>query len=355
MKIGDAIQALRLVPADAGAAITAAEFIKRWQGGPRKDVSERTLQRWVADLSAMNFIREVYPPTTPRRYHRSGHHVSALGMSPEMALRLALSARLMPRDIVGGGGAGGRAEIEAAEAVLNTSDVLRELRRRVAVLPDGLGRLPAETRPGVGAAVAQAVGTRRVLRVRYAARDRPRRGGARSHDLSVQGVVSKDGTSYLVACKGLDDPFFVYAVHRIEAAEVLPARAVDRSDFDLEAYIAATHRMSFTAGDGRTVALELRVAPESLWHFSERRLCENQRIRPQPGADGRHTVTATLPMSEMLVPFLLSLGESVEVTGPPELRAEVARRAQAAARHYAGPSQGDLVPPQAGDRQAQGG
>ena len=195
MKIGDAIQALRLMPADAGAAITAAEFIERWQSGSRKGVSERTLQRWVADLSAMNFIQEVWPPATPRRYHRGGHHVSALGMSPEMALRLALSARLLPRDIVGGGGEAGRAEIEAAEAVLKTSDVLRELRRRVAVLPDGIGRLPAEPRPGVGAAVAQAVGTRRVLRVRYTARDRSRRGGARSHDLSVQGVVSKDGTS----------------------------------------------------------------------------------------------------------------------------------------------------------------
>ena len=334
-KIGDAIQALRLMPADAGAAITTAEFIERWQRGPRKDVSERTLQRWVARLAEMNFIQEAWPPTVPRRYHRSGHSVSALGMSPEMALRLALSARLLPRDIVGGGKAG-QAEIEAAEAVLKTSDVLRELRRRVAVLPDGIGRLPAEPRPGVGAAVAQAVGTRRVLRVRYTARDRSRRGGARSHDLSVQGVVSKDGTSYLVACKGLDDPFFVYAVHRIQAAEVLPARAVDRADFDLEAYIAATHQMSFTAGDNRMVALELRVAPEGLWHFSERRLCENQQVDPEPGADGRHGVTATLPMSEMLVPFLLSLGESVEVAGPPELRAEVARRAQATARHYAG-------------------
>ena len=43
-------------------------------------------------------------------------------------------------------------------------------------------------------------------------------------------------------------------------------------------------------------------------------------------------------MSEMLVPFLLSLGESVEVAGPAELRAEVARRVQATARHYAGAS-----------------
>lgn len=333
MKIGDAIQALRLVPADPGAAITATEFIERWNNGAsRKAMSERSLQRWLSDLTAMNFIQEAWPPTTPRRYHRSGDRVSALGMSPEMALRLALSARLLPRDIVGGAGNAGQAEIEAAEAVLNTSDVLRELRRRVAVLPDGIGRLPAEPRPGVGAAVAQAVGTRHVLRVQYAARDRSR---SRRHDLSVQGVVSKDGTSYLIACKGFDDPFFVFAVHRVQAAEVLPERAVDRADFDLEAYIAATHRMSFTAGDGQMVALALRVARDALWHFSERRLCENQQIQPRTGDDGRHTVTATLPMSEMLVPFLLSLGDSVAVVGPPDLRAEVARRVQAMARHYA--------------------
>jgi predicted DNA-binding transcriptional regulator YafY len=94
--------------------------------------------------------------------------------------------------------------------------------------------------------------------------------------------------------------------------------------------------MSLTAGDNRMVALELRMASEGLWHFSERRLRKNQHIELEPGADGRHAVTATLSMSEMLVPFLLSLGESVEVAGPPELRAEVARRVQATARQYAG-------------------
>lgn len=50
MKIADAIQAVRLLPADPAQAITAGEFVDRWCAGARRDVSERTLLRWVSDL-----------------------------------------------------------------------------------------------------------------------------------------------------------------------------------------------------------------------------------------------------------------------------------------------------------------
>ncbi len=335
MKIADAILALRLMPAEPALAITAGEFVQRWRAGARREASPRTLLRWVSDLAAMNFIAEVSPPTVPRRYYRPGHAASGVGMSPDMAMRLVLSSRVLPPSRALGLGAGG-AELGAAESVIRTSDVLRELRRRVAVLPDGIGRLPARAEPGVDEAVAQAVGTRRVLRIVYRSRANELRGTSVKHEVSVQGVLSKDGTTYLVTCKTWDDRFNVFAAHRIVQAEVLNRAAIDRPDFNLDAYIAATHRMSFTTGEGPWVELQLRVQAEALWHFRERPLCEDQSISTTPDAQGRSLVSARLPMSELLVPFLLGLGGGVEVLGPPEVRAEVARRLREAVGWYGG-------------------
>lgn len=334
MKIADAILALRLMPAEPALAITASEFVQRWRAGSRREASQRTLLRWVSDLAAMNFITEVSPHTAPRRYYRPGHAASGVGMSPDMAMRLVLSSRVLPPSRALGLGAGG-AELGAAESVIRTSDLLRELRRRVAVLPDGIGRLPARAAPGVDEAVAQAVGRRRVLRIRYRSRTNDLRGTAVTHEVSVQGVLSKDGTTYLVTCKSWDDRLNVFAAHRIVQAEVLDQAAIDRADFTLDAYIAATHGMSFTTG-GQRVDLQLRVQPEALWHFRERPLCEGQTISAQPDAQGCSLVSATLPMNELLVPFLLTLGGGVEVLGPPELRAEVARRLREAVGRYGG-------------------
>lgn len=333
MKIADAILAVRLLPADPAQAITAGEFVDRWRAGARRDVSERTLLRWVSDLAAMNFITEVSPPTVPRRYYRPGHAVSGVGMSPDMAMRLVLSSRLLPDATALGLGAGG-AELGAAESVIRTSDVLRELRRRVAVLPDGIGRLPTRIAPGVDEAVAQAVGTRRVLRIVYRSRTNELRGTSVTHDVSVQGVLSKDGTVYLVTCKTWDDRLNVFAAHRIIRAEVLTSAAIERDGFNLDTYIAQTHRMSFTTGEGQWVDLQLRVQPDALWHFRERPLCEGQSISDNPDAEGRSLVNARLPMNELLVPFLMGLGGGVEVLGPPELRAEIAVRLREAVARY---------------------
>jgi predicted DNA-binding transcriptional regulator YafY len=333
MKLVDAIRAMRLMPREAATAIPAVEFIRRWRALHRDEVSERTLMRWVADLARLNFIEEVAPPTVPRRYYRSGNTVSSLGMSTGMALRLVLSDAVLPGAMLGGPGA--QAEVEVAESVLRATDVLRELRRRVAVLPDGIGRQPAQAPDGVEEAVAQAVGRRRVLRISYQSRPNMLRRTTVTHDLSVQAVVAKDGSTYLVACKAQDDLLAVFAVHRIRSAAVLLRRAIDREGFDLQRYIADTHGMSFTATTDPPVELKLLVNPGALWHFDERPLSVNQRIARTPGADGRHSVTAVLPLNEMLVPFLLSLGGDIEVVAPPEVRADIARRAGQAAAHYA--------------------
>lgn len=275
----------------------------------------------------MNFITEVSPPTVPRRYFRPGHAVSGVGMSPDMAMRLVLSSRLLPDATALGLGAGG-AELGAAESVIRTSDVLRELRRRVAVLPDGIGRLPARIAPGVDEAVAQAVGTRRMLRIVYRSRTNELRGTSVTHDVSVQGVLSKDGTVYLVTCKTWDDRLNVFAAHRIIQAEVLTSAAIERNGFNLDT------RMSFTTGEGVWVDLRLRVQPDALWHLRERPLCESQSISEHPDAEGRSLVNARLLMNELLVPFLMGLGGGVEVLGPPELRAEIAGRLREAVARY---------------------
>ena len=46
-------------------------------------------------------------------------------------------------------------------------------------------------------------------------------------------------------------------------------------------------------------------------------------------------VSANIPDTVLLVPFLLSMGGWIEVLGPPKVRAEMAKRARHITAHYA--------------------
>jgi predicted DNA-binding transcriptional regulator YafY len=153
--------------------------------------------------------------------------------------------------------------------------------------------------------------------------------------VSPLGLVAKDGTIYLVAIKGLSDAPRHFPLHRMTEANASAQLAQMRLDFDLDRYIHDSHQFSHLLdAEAPLAVLKLRVAPETLYHFRERALSTDQAIGPARRSDGWRVVTATVPETYLLIPFLLSMGPWIEVLEPPSVRDETAKRLHAAAAHY---------------------
>ena len=165
-------------------------------------------------------------------------------------------------------------------------------------------------------------------------------GDSFEEDLNPLGLVQKDGTVYLVACRGLTDVPQAYPLHRmhdVQLGMVTPTPI----DFDLARFIEDTHGLAHPP-DGMTempiIDLVLRVHPRTLYHFHERPLCADQEPIEWPPKGAPECewgyVRARLPYSKLLVAFLLSMGPWVEVVAPQEVRDEIGRRSMGMAEHY---------------------
>jgi predicted DNA-binding transcriptional regulator YafY len=71
-----------------------------------------------------------------------------------------------------------------------------------------------------------------------------------------------------------------------------------------------------------------------MYHFRERPLSENQRVTEPEEGQTWYLVTAEVPDTILLVPFLLSMGHWIEVLEPQTVRAATALRAQQMWQHY---------------------
>jgi predicted DNA-binding transcriptional regulator YafY len=207
----------------------------------------------------------------------------------------------------------------------------RRLRERLRIVPDGIGRLPAPIDPQILASTLDAVAANQKLEFGYVSAA----GKASKQLRSPQGLIAKDGAIYLLATKGTSDPPRAFALHRMSDAQSALQPSQARPDFDLDRYIHDTHQFSHALdADAPPVLLRLRVAPKTLFHFTERRLSFDQSIGPARRSDGWHLVTATVPETVLLVPFLASMGAGIEVLGPPGVRNKTAQWLRDAGAHY---------------------
>jgi len=148
------------------------------------------------------------------------------------------------------------------------------------------------------------------------------------------GLVVKDATTYLVAADA-NDVLTAYALHRVlratESFETFP----ERSGFNLDDYIRDTHGFSFPITDDLTLKkIVLQVAPETIYHFKERPLPNQERIDGPDSETGWFKVTAEVPFTILLVPFLLSMGHWIRVVAPETVVNEMAYRSHRMAAHY---------------------
>ncbi|MGW0312307.1 helix-turn-helix transcriptional regulator [Streptomyces flavidovirens] len=293
------------------------------------DVCVRTVYRDVEALSASGV--PVYADRGPVGGYRlmDGYRTRLTGLTSDEAESLHFAG--MP----------------AAAAELGLAADLTTARLKLeAALPDGLGErtrrvqerfhldAPAWFRDADPAPylaeVAGAVWRQRLLRVHY----RSWRGDVHRR-LGPLGVVLKGGNWYLVADAG--ESVRTYRVSRMLAAQVLEESFERPTGFDLAAYWQESARR-MEAGVLRGEA-RLRVSPRGARLLPVQ--CgaagtEAVRAAGPPDAEGWVETVLRVESLPVAVGDLLRLGLEVEVLGPPELRAEVARTVTGLAQRYQG-------------------
>lgn len=335
MKMSTAVCLLQQLPVRPEKAITVAEIAAKLH--PDGDLSRNALRsfyRYVNELAAESedgpALLEVIDGE-PRRYYLKLSSVAEWFMTEEVALNVLLTGQVIGKALGSVGPLSTERLSDIAETIAGASLKTKRIRKSVRVVPDWIGRLPARIDPQVLQAAIDALGDNQKLQIDYT----NHHGAQSKHLLSPQGLVAKDGTVYLLATSGIENRVRHFPLHRVRSAFVHSHPLQVLPGFNLDCYIEESHQLSHPLDvDAAPVVLKLRVAPETIYHFSERPLSKDQTIILQSGMGGWFLVTATVPETILLIPFLLSMGGWIEVLEPADVRDETARRLSSAAAHY---------------------
>jgi predicted DNA-binding transcriptional regulator YafY len=335
MDITAATRLLRVLGTRPDVAMTCREIEVRWREVGGDPVSYRTIQRYMEKFSRDSAdgpaIVEIIETSRTFKFYLKPLQVANWFMTEEAALNLQLTRQMLDQSFGKQDKLNTDKLADIAEQVINTSVETRRIRGLLRMVPDGIGRLPAKIDPAVLKVAIDAIGQSKKLKISYInALDK-----ASDKLLSPMGLVAKDGTIYLLACKGLADLPRHYALHRIQDAELHYQKSQVDPNFDIDRYILESHQFSHTLDkDAPPEILKLRVAPVAMFHFRERPLSKEQSISDSPESDGWHLVAATVPITVLLCPFLISMGPWIEVLEPPSVRAAVAKSLRQAKELY---------------------
>lgn len=336
MKFNEAISILKLLGTRQEDAMTIQQIITKWDLVHAEKLHLRTAQRYLSELSADGAdgtaLVQVDTASKERKYHLRLSEMANWFMTEESALYQVLSLQVLQSTFGEAAATVIERQMDAAEHLTQTQLRTKRLRERVRIVSDGVGRLRTKISKAVLASVMDALAGDQKILIEY----RSARGNSSSLELNPLGLVAKDGTLYLLAIKGLDDKIIHYALQRIQSAMVRPFRAQGRDGFLLDEYIRASHQLSHALDQKlEPVKLKLKVKPESVYHFEERPLSENQKVEKASQLNEWAIVTAEVPLSLLLTHFLLSMGSAVEVLEPDKLRDAISQQLSDAASLYA--------------------
>jgi predicted DNA-binding transcriptional regulator YafY len=336
MKLTTGVRLLRLLTTRPENALTTREIERRWRDLGGTEVDLRSIQRYMSDLSLDSAdgpaLVAVVQRGRDRAYYLKTSQVANWFMTEEAALDLQLSRDVFGRAFGARGNGNGEKLADMAERVVAASPETLRIRDRLRIAPDGIGRLPARIDREVLRVSIAAIGKNRKLRFTYLSAG----GKASSQLVSPLGLVAKDGAIYLVGSKGLADAPRHFPLQRMSDVEVHFQQAQQRPDFDLQRYIQDSHQFSHALdAEAPPLQLKLRVAPESIYHFRERPLSSDQVETLPEGTETWHIVTAKVPLTVLLIPFIVGMGPWVEVLEPAGLRNEAAKWIGGMWAHYA--------------------
>jgi predicted DNA-binding transcriptional regulator YafY len=197
-----------------------------------------------------------------------------------------------------------------------------EVRRRIRVIPFGARR----HEPKHFSLIASAVLGRQRLRIEYFNRSR---GEVSEREVSPQRLVYYRANWYLDTWDHLRNDIRSFSLDAVRAAEMLPAKARDLPDAQLDEVLAAGYGIF---GGRKVQWATLRFSAERARYVSLEEWHPKQRARWEK--DGRYVLEVPFSSEKELVMDVLKHGADVEVLEPASLREELRARAQSVAALY---------------------
>lgn len=345
MHLDEAIKMFKLLPVNPKRGLSIKEIVEiLLSDRPGKSIPKneyenlkRRVQHYISELQSYDggLIRQVddqfLDDKRVHKYYLNLQNIARWFMTDGAALN-----NIFTRDVINGY----FLEIpelnldqlnSTADAVLNESTILlRNVSKRIRMVPDGIRRLKAQIQPDVLRVAYKALGANKQLEMKYITSGNEEITG----NFNPYGLVAKDGTLYLIAEKIDDEGLTSYPLHRVREARLTSKVASVPPSFDIDVYMEQTGNLSHVLyGEKQPIELVLKVEPQTIYHFREKPLSENQTIEKLADSDS-YIVKATILNTLLLVPFLLSMGGWIEVVSPDSVRNEIAQRLKKAVAHY---------------------
>ena len=287
------------------------------------EVSIRTVHRDVEELSAAGV--PIFAERGPLGGIRlvDGYRTRLTGMTAEEAEALFLAGLPGPAAQLGLGTVVAAAQLKVMAALPP------ELRSRASRIVERFHLDVAgwfhsgDTVPHL-ATLSAAVWDGRVVRITY---ERGSESGDRvERTVGPLGLVLKGGMWYVIGAT--DGQIRTYRASRVLEATVLDGRVERPAGFDLSTYWAE----SSAAYEQHvpTIDVIVRVPTERRWKIADalgQAALDGAERLEEPDADGWDRLRLTLTWPDEVPGKLLSIGSSIEVLGPPELRERVAAMA----------------------------
>lgn len=294
------------------------------------EVGKRTVERDLVSLSA------IFPLISDERskpygwsWSKDAEAFALPTMSPLQALTLELAhdhlATLLPASLLDTLAP----YFKCAEGVLSSGESVKKLaswRKKVAIVPAGQPLIPPNYPEEVIEAVHSALLSEQQLKITYTSRELSETKTYPTHPL---GLVQRGAVTYLVATIYNYTDIRLFAVHRIQAAQVLDQATKPPENFDLAQYIS---QGAFGFDEGGAIKIVVRFKTAAAEHLWETPLSLDQQITPdQPGWV---RMQATVPDTAQLRWWLKGFGGEVEVLEPTSLRDEFVNMAQSVGAIY---------------------
>ena len=290
-------------------------------------VTKRTVERDMIELSRL-FPIECNKNGTPHGWHWSeNRHFDVPCMELSEAVSLGLMEdvlrQIMPKTFLSaleGRFATARKKLEALPKLRHA-----QWKNLVRYQPPGMPFLPPQVSPEVLSAIQVALLEQKQLCIQYKSVERTETKTYQLHPLSL---IQQGVRAYLVATKdGYDSPY-LYAIHRMQKAELVDVPSRIPKGYSLDAFIASG---STQFEPGEVITLKAKVSDYLARVLEETPMAKDQKITTRASV---HTLTASVQDSWQLHFWIRSQGAAITVMQPSNLRKKIIAELQASLAQY---------------------
>lgn len=275
----------------------------------------RTVQRIIEALEAI-------PLPIKRDPLGMGNGIQLIG---GLALKVTLPSNLVEmaalqvaldrmRDTAGGTVLCEALEHYVARAQAQMTSEQRAIAAKFARIYRSRDASPSAAASPIATLVHKAIDEGRVLTIEYVS---PNELKPKRRDIEPAGIWITEQRPYVVGYDREKKAMRIFALDRIHGAVISKGEFAPRGDFDVAQYF----RGALNAFVGAPVNLELRLDPEAMRRLGAKRPSRSAKLVKRP--DGGAVLYCEAPLSDELLSWMVSLGDGVSVSHPPDASAFV--------------------------------